>query len=186
MLDVLAAKGTITILEFIKENSPVKSSRINEALTMKGDLSLTTATVYRRLKELELVGLIQRDPPDSKKYILSEQGIDILTHHLHQQPEIAQMRRFHRQLLREIEQQEGINVVQLQSTGLSPTTISKGIQDLTELGLVKQYRKRDLIVEKEVKSKGIPVFKPGRPKIRHKLTKKGRKIAEEQKEIERI
>jgi DNA-binding PadR family transcriptional regulator len=184
MLDVLAAKGTITILEFIKENSPIKGSEINEALTKKGDKSLTTATVYRRLKELELVGLILRDPPDSKNYIISEQGIEILTQHVQQQPEIAQMRRSHRQLLREIEQQEGINVVQLQSTGLSPTTINKGIQDLTDLGLVEQYRSRDIMAEKEFKSKKAPVYKPGRPKIRHKLTKKGKKIAEEQKEIE--
>ncbi|MFX0085903.1 MAG: winged helix-turn-helix transcriptional regulator [Candidatus Hodarchaeota archaeon] len=186
MLDVLTAKGTITILEFIKENAPIKSSKINDALTAKGDKPLTTATVYRRLKELELVGLILRDPPDSKIYIISEQGNEILTQHLQQQPEITQMRRSHRQILREIEQQEGINVVQLQSTGLSPTTINKRIQDLTDLGLVKQYRKRDLMVEKESKSKKAPVLKPGRPKIRHRLTKKGKKIAEEQKEIEEI
>ena len=184
MLDVLAAKGTITILEFIKANSPIKSSKINEALTKKGDKSLTTATVYRRLKELELVGLILRDPPDSKIYILSDQGSEILTQHLQQQPEIVRMRRSHRQLLREIEQQEGVNVVQLQSTGLSPTTISKGIQDLTDLGLVQQYRNRDIIIEKESKSKKAPVYKSGRPKLHHKLTKKGKKLAEEQKEIE--
>lgn len=186
MLDLLSAKGTVEILQFIKENPKKKSNEINKAFTERENPSLTTATIYRRLKELELAGFIKRDPPSSKFFFLTQEGEDVLTKHVQKQPEIVQMKRSHRALLHEIEQQEGINVVQLQTTGLSPTTINKGIQDLAGMGLVEQYSSKNVFKEKEQPSKKAALFKlkRGRPKIRHKLTKKGKKISEEQKQIE--
>lgn len=185
MLDLLSAKGTIEILEFIKNNPNKKSAEINKSLTSKIEKSLTTATIYRRLKELELAGFVSRDPPESNQYVLTNQGENIFIQHIQKQPEIGQIKRSHRKLLREIEEQEGINVVQLQTTGLSPTTINKGIQDLAGMGLVEQYSRKNEITKEDHKPKKRSVFKRGRPKIRHKLTKKGKKIAEEQKEIEK-
>lgn len=186
MLDLLSAKGTVKILQFIKENPKKKSNEINKAFTDGENPSLTTATIYRRLKELELAGFIKRDPPSSKFLFLTQEGEEVLTKHVQKQPEIVQMKRSHRALLHEIEQQEGINVVQLQTTGLSPTTINKGIQDLAGMGLVEQYSSKNVFKEKEQPSKKVALFqlKRGRPKIRHKLTKKGKKISEEQKQIE--
>ncbi len=193
MLDLLSAKGTIEILQFIKTNPKKKSNEINAVLTKskeenedKNDTSLTTATIYRRLKELELAGFIKRDPPSSKFLFLTQEGEEVLTKYVQKQPEIIQMKRSHRALLHEIEQQEGINVVQLQTTGLSPTTINKGIQDLAGMGMVEQYSSKKEIKEKEKQPKKAASFKlkRGRPKIRHKLTKKGKKISEEQKQIE--
>ncbi|MHA2306215.1 MAG: hypothetical protein ACXACU_12575 [Candidatus Hodarchaeales archaeon] len=184
MLDLLSAMGTIEILQFIKENPKNKSNEINKVLTEQNNSSLTTATIYRRLKELELAGFIKRDPPSSKFLFLTPEGEEVLTKHVQKPPEIVRMKRSHRALLHEIDQQEGINVVQLQTTGLSPTTINKRIQDLAGMGLVKQYSNNAEIIEKEQQPKKKAFLKRGRPKIRHKLTKKGKRIAEEQKQIE--
>ncbi len=178
MLDLLASTGTKEILEFIRSQSqPIRSTEINKHFTEKGtSISLTTATIYRRLKELELAGFIIRRPPDSSTYILTPQAEDILDRQILQHPEITELKRSHRALLHQIKQHKDINVVELQEKAkMSPTTINVGLQKLSSLGLIKP----EFPVEKKIMG-------PGRPKKRHKLTKKGEKVYKVQKKLEQV
>ena len=54
MLDLLSAMGTVEILQFIKKNPKKKSNEIHNILRDQTNSSLTTATIYRRLKELKI------------------------------------------------------------------------------------------------------------------------------------
>lgn len=174
MLDLLASKGTREILEYIRSKSePISSTKINKHFSKEStSVSLTTATIYRRLKELELVGFIIRQPPDSNTFILAHQAEDILDRQILKHPEITELKRSHRALLREIKQREGVNVVELQEIAkMSPTTINVGLQKLSSLGLVKQFKNQEAPLKEK------PLVKTrGRPKKRHRLTKKGEKV----------
>ncbi|UCG04112.1 MAG: hypothetical protein JSW11_09010 [Candidatus Heimdallarchaeota archaeon] len=186
MFDLLASKGSKEILEYIREQMKEKpddrkSSSVDINAHFTGDEApemLTTATIYRRLKELELVGFIIRQPPDSNTFILTQQAIDILDRQILQHPEITELKRSHRSLLRQIRQHKNANVIELQEKAqLSPTTINVGLQKLSNLGLIEPI--------KVDKKKPIGSLKrPGRPKKRHKLTKKGEEIYEAQAMLE--
>jgi DNA-binding MarR family transcriptional regulator len=189
MLDLLASKGTKEILEYIRDNPEKSSVEINDYFTKeKFSISLTTATIYRRLKELELAGFIIRHPPESKFFILTQQAQEIFNQQILKHPEITELKRSHRALLREIKQREGVNVVELQKQArLSPTTINVGIQKLSNLGLIEQINsKKPKIIKPEHKvGKKYTSMRPGRPKKRHRLTKKGEKVYIEQKRLEK-
>ncbi|MHA2246843.1 MAG: hypothetical protein ACXADY_18000 [Candidatus Hodarchaeales archaeon] len=180
MLDLLASTGTVEILEYIRKNPEESSSvKINQYFT-KIDTSeqLTTATIYRRLKELELAGFIMRQPPDSNTFILAPQAIDILDQQINKHPEITELKRSHRALLREIKQREGVGVVELQQTArMSPTTINVGLQKLDNLGLIERI-KNHVAPSKEATKKSKKAG-PGRPLKRIKLKKKGKEVYEE-------
>ncbi len=179
MLDLLASKGTKEILEYIRKHP--KSSSVDVNAYFRSDEapeSLTTATIYRRLKELELVGFIIRQPPDSNTFILTQQAIDILDQQILQHPEITELKRSHRSLLRQIKQHRDANVIELQEKAvLSPTTINIGLQKLSNLGLIEPVK---VDPKKPIRS----LKRPGRPKKRHKLTKKGEKVYKAQKKLE--
>ncbi len=179
MLDLLASTGTVEILEFIKKNPESSSVGINKHFTEKETAKqLTTATIYRRLKELELAGFIIRQPPDSNTFILTQQAVDILDQQILKHPEITELKRSHRALLREIKQREGVGVVELQqSARMSPTTINVGLQKLGNLGLIEQIKNH--VVKSKEKAKKSKKAKPGRPLKRIKLKKKGKEVYEE-------
>ena len=178
MLDLLASKGTKEIMEYIREHPESSSVDINNHFS--GDRTpemLTTATIYRRLKELELAGFIIRQPPDSNTFILTQQAIDILDQQILEHPEITELKRSHRALLRQIKQHKNANVIELQEKALlSPTTINVGLQKLSNLGLIESV--------KIDKKKPISQKRPGRPKKRHRLTKKGEEVYEAQTMLE--
>ncbi|WP_455143086.1 hypothetical protein [Candidatus Hodarchaeum mangrovi] len=190
MLDLLSAKGTLEILNYLKSNpqktAPDINQEINESSFYSFRGKVTTATVYRRIKEMELAGLISRDPPNSKSYSLTPEGFNILEKELVSHPEFSQLSRSQRILLEEINLNEGINVIALQdSTQLSPNTVVQGLRELNRLDLIeetnyysKTTRSRD---QKEIYKKN----KPGRPNKKIKPTKKGKKVYDEQKSIER-
>jgi len=190
MLDLLSAKGTLEILNYLKSNPQKSAPEINREINENSLYSfrgkVTTATVYRRIKEMELAGLILRDPPHSKSYSLTPEGLDLLEKELVSQPEYSQLSRSQRILLEEIDLNEGINVVALQdTTQLSPNTVVQGLRELSKLDLIEEtdfYSKTTRTREKEEIYKKN---KPGRPTKRIKLTKKGKKIYDEQKSIER-
>ena len=179
MLDLLASKGTKEIMEYIRAHPESSSVDINNHFTSdRTPETLTTATIYRRLKELELAGFIIRHPPDSNTFILTQQAIDILDQQILQHPEITELKRSHRALLRQIKQHKNANVIELQRKALmSPTTINIGLQKLSNLGLiepVKSDKKEPIRSQK----------RPGRPKKRHRLTKKGEEVYEAQTILE--
>lgn len=179
MLDLLASKGTNEILEYIRKHPKSSSVAINAYFRSdKAPESLTTATIYRRLKELELAGFIIREPPDSNTFILTQQAKNILDQQILQHPEITELKRSHRTLLRQIKQHRDVNVIELQEKALmSPTTINVGLQKLSNLGLIEPAKADS---EKPIKS----LKRPGRPKKRHKLTKKGEKVYKAQTKLE--
>ncbi|MHA2203142.1 MAG: hypothetical protein ACW991_05585 [Candidatus Hodarchaeales archaeon] len=179
MLDLLASKGTKEILEYIRKHPKSSSVDINAYFRSdESPESLTTATIYRRLKELELAGFVIRQPPDSNTFILTQQAIDILDQQILQHPEITELKRSHRSLLRQIKQHKDANVIELQEKALmSPTTVNVGLQKLSNLGLIEPIK-----VDKKKPVRSLK--RPGRPKKRHKLTKKGEEVYEAQTILE--
>jgi DNA-binding HxlR family transcriptional regulator len=182
MLDLLASKGTKEIMEYIRKHPNSKSSDINAYFRSdEAHASLTTATIYRRLKELELAGFIIREPPDSNTFVLTQQAIDILDQQILQHPEITELKRSHRTLLRQIKQHKNANVIELQEKALlSPTTINVGLQKLSNLGLIEPVKVDKKKPIRSLKRPGQPKKRPGRPKKRHRLTKKGEEVYEAQ------
>jgi DeoR/GlpR family transcriptional regulator of sugar metabolism len=186
MLDLLASKGAIEILEFL-ERSPQKSStEINSFLTVKK--GFTTATIYRRIKELEVAGFIIRESPGAKTFILSSKAKSILEERIRRRPVLLELKRTYRSLLHQLKEKEGINVQQLrEETQFSPNTVVQGLQELQSLGLIEQVKDSAIHSEKAEKpKKQIKKSKlgPGRPAKFHRLTKKGKEVYKEQKKLE--
>lgn len=201
MLDLLSSKGSLEILEYINKHPHTESRWINADLGAEGSEYLTTATIYRRIKELELAGFIMRDPPNSKSLIITEYGKKILTQQVKKWPEIAELRRTRRALLQEIKEQPHVNVAMLSdTTGLSNTTVQEGLRELNELGLIEKI---EAIEEARVK-KGLNNYvkkaapqkpdrkdkkkskKPGRPTKRLRLTSKGEEVYFQQQQLEEV
>ena len=172
VIDLLAARGSVEILLFLKtRDEPIPILEINKFFQSKGNkFRLTSATVYRRVKELQLTGFIEKNK--ANKVSLSKFGREKLSDI--QRKEIR-LKRSRREILNVIQEQEGISGMELQQRGFSPTTIKRSIDDLEELDLIKQY------IEE---AKNISFKKVGRPKKRHQLTKKGKKVIKKQEELE--
>ncbi|UCE14108.1 MAG: hypothetical protein JSV04_02755 [Candidatus Heimdallarchaeota archaeon] len=188
MLDLIASKGTKELLEYIRDHPKEENTSvsINAYFTKDASIQLTTATVYRRLKELELAGLIIRDPPDSNTFILTPQAADLLDNQILRHPEITELGRAHRALLRQIKQSEGAKVVELQEIAqMSPTTINVGLQKLSNLGLIEQIKNHIPRPSEQPKLSKKKKTKPGRPAKRHRLTKKGKEVYEQQQKLEK-
>ncbi|MFX0015222.1 MAG: MarR family transcriptional regulator [Promethearchaeota archaeon] len=199
MLDLLASKGTEEILKFLRKNPKKTSVEINrhfieqrkeyekvvQKRKQKGNyhsessvIFPTTATIYRRLKELELAGFIIREPPGSNQFSLTQQAMDMLDRELLQHPEITELKRSHRALLHQIKQHKDANVIELQEKALlSPTTINVGLKKLINLGLIEQAKA-------EPKGPIRSLKRPGRPKKRLRITKKGEKVYMMQAKLE--
>ncbi len=184
MLDLLAAKGTLDVLEFIQANPGLLSSQIINELTTNSNL--TSATLYRRIKELELAGLITRKPVGSKFLFLSPQGVDILTKQ-EVNKELRQLKRPHRTLLQEIEEQEQVKVVDLKElTPYSLSYVNQAIGDLSQLGLIEEVTDENpLPIQEPSPPSAKRKPKPGRPAKLHQLTAKGKKLIKAQKKIEK-
>ncbi|MHA2246842.1 MAG: ARPP-1 family domain-containing protein [Candidatus Hodarchaeales archaeon] len=76
--DLLSAKGTIIVLSYLKSNPGATAPMINNYVTKSSREKLTTATIYRRLKELEELNLIARLPTDSNRLILTRLAEEVL------------------------------------------------------------------------------------------------------------
>ena len=172
MIDLLAARGSVEILLFLKSLSePIPILKINTYFQSKeANLKLTSATVYRRVKELQLAGFIEKNKENKvlltkfgRKKLIDIQGEEIL------------LKRSRREILNVIQEQEGISVQELQQRGFSPTTIKKSYDDLEQLDLIKRY---------VVHAKSLGSKKVGRPKKRRQLTKKGLRVLKKQEELE--
>ena len=63
MIDLLAARGSVEILLFLKtQKEPIPILEINTFFQSEGrKFRLTSATVYRRVKELQLAGFIEKN-----------------------------------------------------------------------------------------------------------------------------
>ncbi len=172
MIDLLAARGSIEILIYLKnQENPVSIPGINSYFqSKKSKLNLTSATIYRRVKELQLAGILEKTTNNAIE--LTKYGKEKLSD---VQEREYRLKRSRREILNVIQEQEGISVRELQHYGFSPTTIKRSIDDLEELELIKQY------VEEAMK---LSPKKVGRPKKRHQLTKKGLKVLKKQEELE--
>ena len=161
LMDVLAAKGSVEILRYLNSaNKPIPIPEINQFFNFKKSKSrLTTATVYRRVKELQLVGMISKTK-DNKVY-LTDYGYQCL---LEIQGREIRLKSSRRDILNIIQQKKDISIKEIQNHGYSPVTIQRSVQDLEELELVeKDLKDKELEEERKV----------GRPKKKFKLTKKG-------------
>ncbi len=185
MLDLLASKGAIEILKYLEKNPQKRSSEINSFLTKKG---FTTATIYRRIKELEVAGFFIRDPPGSKTFTLSPKAKSILEERIRRQPVLLELKRTYRSLLHQLQEKESLNVQELQvESNLSPNTVVQGLQELQDLGLVEQVKNSvipSVKSEEPIKQKRSLKSGPGRPAKLHRLTKKGKEVYKEQKKLE--
>ncbi|MFX0210009.1 MAG: hypothetical protein ACFFDT_28775 [Candidatus Hodarchaeota archaeon] len=183
MLDLLAARGTKKILEFLEKNPGQKINEIHSyLLTLQNDneSKLTIATLYRRIKELEVAGFIVRDPPGSKTFILSSKATSILEERERLRPVLTQLKRPYRALLHQLEKKEVLNVQQLyRESQLSPNTAIQGLEELQDLGLVEQISIHSSTSEKEVRSKKV-----GRPAKMHRMTEKGKRVYKTLRKLE--
>ncbi|PWI48319.1 hypothetical protein CEE45_07645 [Candidatus Heimdallarchaeota archaeon B3_Heim] len=172
MIDLLAARGSIEILLFMNtRDEPISILEINTFFQSEGSqLKLTSATIYRRVKELQLAGFIEKNK--ANKVFLTKYGKEKLKDI---QGKEIRLKRSRRKILNVIQEQEGISVYELQQRGFSPTTVKQSIEDLEDLNLIKQYIEEALQI--------LPK-KAGRPKKRHQLTKKGLKVLKKQEELE--
>ncbi len=171
MIDLLAARGSVEILMYLNAlDEPIPILKINTHFQSMSRLNFTSATIYRRVKELQLAGFIEKN--DANKVLLTEFGKKKLADI---QGKEFRLKRSRREILNVIQEQEGISVTELQQRGFSPTTIKRSIDDLEDLKLIKQY------VDE---AKSFSSKKVGRPKKRHQLTKKGMKILKKQEELE--
>jgi DNA-binding IclR family transcriptional regulator len=183
MFDLLAARGIKKILEFLEKNPKQKVSEIqNYLLTLpnEDESKLTTATLYRRIKELEVAGFIVRDPPGSKTFILSSKAKTILEERERLRPVLAQLKRPYRALLHQLDKKEVLNVQQLyKESQLSPNTAIQGLEELQDLGLVEQISIHSLSSKKEVRSQKV-----GRPAKMHRITEKGKRVYKTLRKLE--
>ncbi|UCG04111.1 MAG: hypothetical protein JSW11_09005 [Candidatus Heimdallarchaeota archaeon] len=76
--DLLSTKGTLTILSYLKSNPGITIVMINSYFAKSVQTPLTTATIYRRVKELEELKLISRLPTNSERFILTLYAEEIL------------------------------------------------------------------------------------------------------------
>jgi hypothetical protein len=76
--DLLSAKGTLAILAYLRSNPGITTAMINNYLARISHSPLTTATIYRRVKELEQNKLITHLPTDSERFILTLSAEEIL------------------------------------------------------------------------------------------------------------
>ncbi|MHA2053748.1 MAG: hypothetical protein ACXAB2_07085 [Candidatus Hodarchaeales archaeon] len=181
MLDLLASKGAKEILQLLNDFPNLSAKEINQHLLE----TLTRATIYRRIKELELAGFILRESYKSKKYFLSPKGKEILEERVIKQPELTQLKRTRRTLLREIKEKEELNVASLYgAVPLSPNTISQGLVELKKMGLIEQTEMKKKGVGGLEPSENVQKLRPGRPKKKHKLTKKGEEVYYQQIQME--
>ncbi len=173
MLDLLAAKGSIEILTFLNsEGKPVTIAEMNTFFqSRKTGKALTTATLYRRIKELHLAGFITKNK--AKQILLTDFGKEKIADI---QGREIRLKRSRRDILNVIQEEPSISVQGIQQRGFSPVTIKQSVEDLKELALVKE----DL--EKKTKDTKKRV---GRPKKSYKLTKKGVKALKKQEELEK-
>jgi DNA-binding HxlR family transcriptional regulator len=172
LIDLLAAKGSVEILRLLKSvDEPVSIPEINAYFqSQRSGANLTTATLYRRIKELELAGFLTKD--ESNRVSLSILGKEKL-------PDLAEdyyLKRSQRAILIIIQEEEGISVKGLTKYGFSPNTIQKAIEILQSKNLIIQYLDKPVFK---------PHLKPGRPQKLHKLTKKGLDFLKRQKELEK-
>ncbi|UCE14109.1 MAG: hypothetical protein JSV04_02760 [Candidatus Heimdallarchaeota archaeon] len=76
--ELLSAKGSRDVLLYLKHNPGATAPMINAHLANKTDLTLTTATIYRRLKDFEEAQLITRLPTNSERVILTFYAEEVL------------------------------------------------------------------------------------------------------------
>ena len=76
--DLLSAKGTLAILSYLKSNPGITIIMINSHFAKSSHSPLTTATIYRRVKELEQNELITRLPTNSERFILTLSAEEVL------------------------------------------------------------------------------------------------------------
>ena len=173
LLDLLAAKGSVEILTFLKStNKAVTITEMSSYFqSQKGTKTLTTATLYRRVKELQLAGFITKNK--AKKLVLTEFGEEKISDI---QREEIRLKRSRRDILNVIQEEHSISVQDIQSRGFSPVTIQQSVEELKNLALVEQDLENKPLINKK---------KVGRPKKLYKLTKKGKQTLKKQEELEK-
>jgi len=166
MMDLLAAKWTLEILKFINDQkNPIKITKINSYFQKRQVEVKTTATIYRRVKELHLAGILMRD--SENRIYLTDFGKKNLAEIKKQEIRLKKSRRA---ILQKIPTRKSISRSELQTKGFSPVTIQKSMVELQNLDLVEQVVKKP--------------EKVGRPEKQFKLTKKGLRILRKHSELE--
>lgn len=180
MIDLLAANGTIEILIYLsKLDAPIKIPVLNEDL-LNQKKKLTTATIYRRVKELELIGFIEKDRFNGIK--ITEKGLEALssTSNRGRANQEFKLKRSRREILSTIDQHRGISVTELQQQGFSPNTVQQSIKELEKIDLVMTEQVASSSIFSSMKKE-----KAGRPKKKLKITKKAKEYLTKQEELEK-
>ncbi|MFX1515126.1 MAG: ARPP-1 family domain-containing protein [Promethearchaeota archaeon] len=76
--DLLSAKGTLAILSYLKSNPGITLAMINNYFAKSSHFPLTTATIYRRVKDLQQNKLITCLPTNSDRFVLTLSAEEII------------------------------------------------------------------------------------------------------------
>lgn len=76
--DLISAKGTLAILSYLKSNPGITIAMINDYFSRSSHSVFTTATIYRKVKELEQNKLVTRLPTNSERIVLTLSAEEIL------------------------------------------------------------------------------------------------------------
>lgn len=164
---ILEQEDSRIILENLSASSKT-IKELNELLLSTKLIDISTATLYRRIKELYSAGYIEKLAEGS--YIISELGRVAYNElyknkkKLDEKPSlhidlISQLSSKDSDILRKLQQQSTYTSKLLSRTAISPNDLLKIIDKLIQLHLID-------VVEK-------PGKKPGRPKKIYKLTENG-------------
>ena len=164
VIDIFRQKEIQAILNLLKEGEKT-GAELNDRIVTIAALNISTATFYRRLKELIMANVIKKV---GKVYRLTAFGIklyeEFLTTAIHQ--EIISPKE--QVILRQVKLHDSISKKEILSEMIgSNSDLLQKIHELEEAGYIQPIKSK-----KKRKSRG-------RPSPTYRLTKKGRKTIEE-------
>ncbi|MCY3413446.1 MAG: helix-turn-helix transcriptional regulator [Candidatus Heimdallarchaeota archaeon] len=145
---------------------PKSASELNSILVLQPENAVcSTSTLYRRLKELHLASILEKD--DDNRYVITNYGLKLYQDFNAEPVVITQTQE---KVLKKFEEVQGKSDL-LRSMSVSPNTLSQTIDTLIDEDLIEE-------VEKEQKPRG-------RPKKKYSLTSKGREALKSKKRMEK-
>ncbi len=163
ILPVFDRIETKEIIKMLMHN-PQTAADLNKTLVIERSIC-STSTLYRRLNELQIAGIIEKD---GKLFRLTKYGEKLFSEYTRQPTRLtAKELRILKKLRRPV------SFVELyKELNISPNKLQEILQELEEENLIKR--------NKETESSGA-----GRPKILYSSTKEGERVRKKGKDLER-
>ena len=153
---------------------------LNEYFLTKKNLNISTATLYRRVKELYLAGFLEK--LDTGSYIASDHGKMAYNELFNSNKQLTKIKENTAEYIRQLTGKESLILEKLRKRqyytrsmmdeiSISPNNLIQILDNLLQLQLIE-------VIEK-------PRKKPGRPKKIYRITDRGKLILQQIEEIKR-